>query len=213
MKINIAKLYNDFKKKELPSKRGGDKKCIETPCYVEIPSKTANLPNVTRKLYETYGSKTIHEPGGVITYAPYTICKQQSKRLGSSSTYWLSFENNCKDQNFQKKGKKEFMTNLKKLPLMPAPTSAKVVLYNRPNIQRRSDVPENPPPQADFYLDIMTSSDADLGNEFKDLKKQIELDPKGRRRYWEHKNNFKDMMPDPIFPIGSPFSPQFFEPN
>ncbi len=161
------------------SKRGGGKKCIETPCYVEIPSKTAPSPNVLRWV----GSNTIREPGGVITYAPYTICKQQSKDFGSSSTYWLSFENNCKDKNFQKKGKKEFMDRLKNLRFMEAPASATVELYNRPDIISYDSAPR----QADFYFDIMTSSDAELGNEFKDLKKQIrmsnsELDDNGRRK-------------------------------
>jgi hypothetical protein len=80
---------------------GGDKKCIETPCSVEMPERTITLPR----------NKRVFDPPSSITYPSYTIYKQSTKGLGSSSTYWIQ-RKKSKSLVAETKGKKEFMNNL-----------------------------------------------------------------------------------------------------
>ncbi len=86
---------------------GGDKKCIETPCSVEMPERTVTLPRNSRMVK---GRKVLDPPSS-ITYPSYTIYKQSTKGLGSSSTYWIQ-RKKSKNRVAETKGKKEFMNNL-----------------------------------------------------------------------------------------------------
>lgn len=86
---------------------GGDKNCIETPCSVEIPERTITLQRKSRMVK---GRKVLDPPSS-ITYPSYTIYKQSTKGLGSSSTYWIE-RKKSNSIVAETKGKKEFMNNL-----------------------------------------------------------------------------------------------------
>ena len=86
---------------------GGDKKCIETPCSLEMPERTIHS---TRNSRMVRGRKMLDPPSS-ITYPSYTIYKQSTNGLGSSSTYWIQ-RKKSKTRVAETKGKKEFMNNL-----------------------------------------------------------------------------------------------------
>ena len=88
---------------------GGDKKCIETPCTIEMPERTIHS---SRNVRMVKGRKMM-DPPSIITYPSYTIYKQSTKGLGTSSTYWMQHENN-NSRIAEAKGKKAFMEALKK---------------------------------------------------------------------------------------------------